>query len=225
MKKPPSNNFPQVHDCGKLTVTVIASGSVGNAVFVRENDSTHGIMIDIGVSYKRIEPWVQGVDAVLATHVHLDHWRKNTMDKLKSINPKCLYIEPQGSGIEYAFDSTIPHNTWAVIRGKYSRIMCIPTPHSVNNVAWVVQFLNSGATYFHATDTASLNHISCKGADVYGIECNYSDIEELVNRKNGHEVISVSSHLSTENALAWFELNKGSDSKFIPLHEARTFKN
>lgn len=221
-------NYPQVHEFEKLKVTAIASGSTGNAVLVQGVGDDKGIMIDLGVAYKHIKPYELNIDAVCYTHLHKDHWKQSTMDKLKVVNPKCLYIEPQGSGIPYlrngvnGFDATIPHNTWAVIKNKY-RVMCIPTPHAVPNVAWIVQFLDTGATYFHATDLADISHISCKGADIYGLEANYSDVMELVNRKNGHEVVSATTHLSTENALAWFELNKTEHSKLILLHESKIF--
>lgn len=206
----------------RLDVDVIASGSAGNAVFIKEKGASKGVLVDIGIAWKRLEPYSLMIDTVFLTHRHLDHYRVSTMDKLKLYNPTVVFVDPVGSEIKYKSDVSMPHHKWATLKGKY-KAMAIPTPHSVPNVAWIIKFSN-GATYFHATDTASLDHISIKGCDVYGIECNYSDLEELTDRGSGNETIAVTTHLSTEEAQAWFTKNAGENSRFIPLHEHKTFR-
>lgn len=207
----------------RFDVTVISSGSKGNAVLVKEAGEAKGILIDCGVPYNTIKPYEKHIDIILLTHRHKDHWRGKTLEKLKASAPNHLLIYPEGLKIDYdgAVAAILPHKKWATLKSKY-RVMCIPTPHSVPNVAWVIKFLNGGV-YFHATDTSSLNHISVKGADVYALECNYTDTEELAGRGVGNEVIAATTHLSTEDALAWYNANKGEHSILIPLHEHKIF--
>ena len=47
---------------------VISSGSLGNAILIQKN-----ILIDFGVPYKKIEPYMNDIKLVLATHIHSDH--------------------------------------------------------------------------------------------------------------------------------------------------------
>ena len=48
-----------------MTIDVIESGSSGNAVFLNGQ-----ILLDCGVSYKKIEPYVRGLQLVFISHCH-----------------------------------------------------------------------------------------------------------------------------------------------------------
>lgn len=209
----------------KFDVTVISTGSSGNAVLVKEKGAAKGILIDCGVPYNKLKPYEKEIDAVLLTHKHKDHWRAKTLKLLKSTAPNHLLIFPEGLKIDYDGEvaATLPHNKWATLKGKY-KVLCTPIPHSVPNVAWVIQTIPTKSVYFHATDTSSLSHITLKGADVYALECNFTDTEELAGRGAGNEILAATTHLSTEDALAWYNLNKAEHSILIPLHEHKIFK-
>jgi phosphoribosyl 1,2-cyclic phosphodiesterase len=66
------------HGPSDCTVSIIASGSSGNATFIRWGNTR--ILIDAGISYRRIEQGLRQVqcavadlDAVFLTHEHSDH--------------------------------------------------------------------------------------------------------------------------------------------------------
>lgn len=48
-----------------MTYEVIATGSSGNAVLIN-----NGILIDCGVSWKKIQPYTKRLKLVLLTHKH-----------------------------------------------------------------------------------------------------------------------------------------------------------
>ena len=56
-----------------IDYTVIATGSQGNSVLLNRS-----ILIDFGVPYKSVEPYVDGLKLVLITHRHSDHFKPST---------------------------------------------------------------------------------------------------------------------------------------------------
>ena len=56
---------------------MISTGSKGNAVILNDE-----ILIDCGVPYKAIKPYVKGLKLVLLTHQHSDHFKPETIRKL-----------------------------------------------------------------------------------------------------------------------------------------------
>lgn len=59
-----------------MNYKIIESGSSGNATIV-EN-----ILVDCGVSFKKLKDYYQELKLVLLTHIHLDHFNKTTIKKL-----------------------------------------------------------------------------------------------------------------------------------------------
>lgn len=65
-----------------MTYKIINTGSDGNCTIA--NDI---IAIDMGVSYKKLSPYVDKLELVLLTHIHGDHFNKATIRKLASNRP------------------------------------------------------------------------------------------------------------------------------------------
>ena len=59
-----------------MTYNIINSGSDGNCTII--NDI---IAIDLGVSYKKLAPYVKQLEIVFLTHVHQDHFNKKTIQR------------------------------------------------------------------------------------------------------------------------------------------------
>lgn len=56
---------------------IISTGSDGNATILEEF-----VLIDCGVPYKALEPYVPKLKLVLLTHIHSDHFQKRTIKRL-----------------------------------------------------------------------------------------------------------------------------------------------
>ena len=65
-----------------MNYRIIESGSSGNATIV-ENI----ILIDCGVSFKKLKDYYQELKLVLLTHIHSDHFNKTTLKKLAKERP------------------------------------------------------------------------------------------------------------------------------------------
>ena len=60
-----------------MNYKIISSCSTGNAVIIKDI-----ILIDCGVSFKRLEKYYKNLKIILLTHVHRDHFKKETIKRL-----------------------------------------------------------------------------------------------------------------------------------------------
>ena len=65
-----------------MNYKIISSCSTGNATIIRDI-----ILIDCGVTFKRIEKYYKQFKIVLLTHLHSDHFKKETIRKLAQERP------------------------------------------------------------------------------------------------------------------------------------------
>lgn len=100
--------------------------------------------------------------------------------------------------------------------------------HDVENCGWRIIF--NGYKIFHATDTHTLDGISAKDYDLYAIEHNYD--EEIVEQAIAESyetgiycraIMSIESHLSYQQAQAFFESQAKKRSEILRLHESATY--
>ena len=61
---------------------IISTGSDGNATILEDF-----VLIDCGVPYKALEPYVTKLKLVLLTHIHSDHFQKRTIKRLAEERP------------------------------------------------------------------------------------------------------------------------------------------
>ena len=73
----------------------------------------------------------------------------------------------------------------------------------------------------YATDTRTLDGIVAKNYDVYLVEGNYEDAEELHNRAVSPEYESrvKNTHLSREYTTKWLIENMGDKSQYVFMHQ------
>ena len=106
------------------------------------------------------------------------------------------------------------------------KIKLVPLFHDVPNVALEIDM--NGEKMIYAVDTNQIDHIEAKDYDLYMIESNYTDEDELENRikqdyDNGltysHYERVKKTHLSQQKAYNWLQKNMNNKSKFVFLHE------
>ena len=61
---------------------IINSGSDGNCVIIER------MMVDIGLSYKKISKYLHDIDMIFLTHQHTDHVKKATLKQIRKYHPK-----------------------------------------------------------------------------------------------------------------------------------------
>ena len=203
---------------------IISTGSKGNAVILNDE-----ILIDCGVPYKAIKPYVKGLKLVLFTHIHSDHFKPETIRKLASERPtlrfgcgKWLLPSVIACGVRKTkIDIYIPNT-----KNRYSddlQLIMIPLKHNVLNCGYKL-YLN-GEKIFYATDCNNLDGIDAPGYDYYMIEANYADEEiwERIRQKEEtgqycYEYDVLNNHLSKQKADAFIKANANENSKYIYLH-------
>lgn len=207
-----------------MNYNIISTGSVGNAVVLNDR-----LLIDCGVSYKALEPYIGDLQLVLLTHIHCDHFNKKTIRRLARMRPtlrfgccKWLVNDLISCGVQ----------TWRIdvfstdLLNTYSddlQITAVELTHDVPNCGYKI-FID-GERVFYATDTNTLNGITAPDYDLYMIEANYED-EEIMERirkkeENGqyayeHEVLK--NHLSKQKCDEFIVRNAGIKSEFIYMH-------
>ena len=203
---------------------IISTGSKGNAVILNDE-----ILIDCGVSYKVIKPYVKGLKLVLLTHQHSDHFKPETIRKLAAERPslrfgcgKWLLPSILACGARKSNIDIYTPNT----KNRYTdglQLIMIPLKHNVSNCGYKIYL--HGEKIFYATDCNNLDGINAPNYDLYMIEANYED-EEIQHRieekqANGqycYEYQVLNNHLSKKKADEFIIANAGSNSRFVYLH-------
>lgn len=199
---------------------VIATGSKGNAVLYHNS-----ILVDCGVPFASIKPYLYDIQIILLTHSHKDHINIDTIKKICYERPTvrvgcCSWLVDVLEGVKnidvYEIGKLYNYGSLSVSPVKLY--------HDVPNCGYRIFKYN--AKIFHATDTAHLNGISAKDYDLYAIEHNYNEdiVFQTIAAKEArgefaHEKGAINSHLSEQAAREFIFKNKCHTSQVLRLHE------
>lgn len=207
-----------------MTYNILESGSKGNCTIIDEI-----IMIDCGVSFKKLLPHYQKIEVILLTHIHGDHFNKKTIKRLAKEKPllkfmcgEHLIAELLECGVDYR------NITRVEIKNIYSfgsyEVRPIYLYHDVPNFGYKI--FKNDKKLIYATDTYTLEGITAKNYDYYLIEGNYyeDEIEEKIKEKKEkgefvYETRVLTTHLSKEEASKWLLENAGDNSEIVFMHE------
>ena len=207
-----------------MNYNIISTGSVGNAVVLNSR-----LLIDCGVNYKQLSPYVSGLQLVLLTHIHGDHFYPSTIKKRAKMRPtlrfgccKWLVNDLISCGVQkWRIDVFTPG--LANIYNQDLQITAVELTHDVPNCGYKI-FID-GEKVFYATDTNNLNGITAPDYDLYMIEANYEDeeIQERIRKKEesgsyAYEYKVLKNHLSKAKCDDFIVRNAGIKSEFIYMH-------
>lgn len=209
----------------KDNYTIIASGSSGNAIVIRDK-----ILLDCGVSFKQLKGYYKKLQLVFISHIHLDHFNKTTIKKLAFERPNLKFCV--GSYlIQELIDLGVNKKNIFVLNfpNIYDlgsiKVQCFELSHDVINQAFLITFKKDNFSVFYAVDTNSLEGISAKNCSLYLVEANFEDEEiekrienKLLNGEYIHEFRTINTHLSKEKAYSFLLDNMGKNSEFELIH-------
>ena len=202
-----------------MNYNIINTGSDGNATIIENT-----IMIDCGLPFKKIYPYIRKLKLVLLTHIHGDHFNKSTIKKLAEERPKlrfgcCEWLVQDliDCGVSkkridvYTLDNEYDYGSF--------KVSTIRLFHDVPQCGYRV-FIN-GYKCIYCTDTNTLDGIKAEGYDYYFIEANYENEQELHERayNDYYEKRVKSTHLSKEQATEWLLENMGANSVYEFMHK------
>lgn len=202
---------------------IIATGSTGNAIIYYNT-----ILVDCGIPFSYLKPYIHDIQIVLLTHVHKDHLNIQTLKRLAFERP-ALRIGCGVHLLEYleGFKNVDVYDVGKLYDYGNFRISPVRLYHDVTNFGYRLFF--DGKKILHCTDTSHLKGISAYNYDLYSLECNYDEetvfqiIKERESRGEfAHQRGAINSHLSEQQALDFYHKNKGEKSELIRLHESTT---
>jgi len=203
-----------------MNIKVIGTGSSGNCFLIDDD-----LMIDAGLPYSKVKPFTKKVFAVLLTHIHGDHFNKDTIRKLYVNNEKILFVCGDFL-VDDLHNVDIPDDNifvadLSLYKMRQYKIAPFNLYHDVPNYGWRIE--KDGHKHFHTTDTSTLDGIKAREYDSATIECNhdYDKAIEIIDKaiENGdftHLQGAMNSHLSVQQAIDFVKKNK--IKKFIPVH-------
>lgn len=203
---------------------IISSGSTGNAIIY-----FNSILVDCGVSYAKIKPYLNDIKLILISHSHKDHFNIKTIKKIAFEKPSIRF----GIGGYLLNDFKDIKRVDVLEYGKmYNyelfKISPVKLYHDVDNYGY--RLFMDDLKIFHATDTRTLSGITAKNYDLYALEANYDEenVYKVIKEKrdNGefaHQIGSINSHLSIQQAQKFILENAGEKYEFITLHQSKEF--
>lgn len=206
-----------------IDVRVVQTGSSGNCVIFDKS-----VMVDCGVSYKKVEPYMKDVRLLLLTHIHSDHFKASTIRRMALERPK-LRIACCRWMVKPLTDANVKPEQIIVMEPNkiYGFGICDVIPfeveHDVPNVGYKIHFPSCKVVY--ATDCVNLRGIRAKDYDLYCVEANFQK-EELQARMDAkkeaglypYEQRVLKCHMSKEECDDWLVKNMGHDSQYMYLH-------
>jgi len=213
---------------------ILATGSKANAVIYHNR-----IMIDIGVPYALVKPYVKDISLILLTHEHNDHLNIKTLKTLQFERPG-VRVGCGGFLAEKLTENGIKNidvydtgQWYSYHTSSFISLVIIPVLlyHDVPNFGYRI-LTDDKIKVFHATDTAHLQGITAKNYDLYALECNYDEThvwdviqEKEVRGEYAHQRGAMNTHLSIQQAQNFILDNVTQNHKyqFIQLHQSSEF--
>jgi len=208
-----------------VSYNVIQTGSQGNAVIVQDH-----ILIDVGVAFVKVEPYLKDIKLVLLTHKHSDHFRASTIRRMAHDKPLLRFAGGPWMA-KPLVDAGVAKSQIDVLNPRiaYNYGICnvIPFPvlHDVDNYGYKLHFKQGKV--FYATDLGSLSGIFAKNYDLYLLEANYKEDElrarmdeKLATGQFPYEQRVLRYHLSEKQAEDWLYANMDyNKSEYVFLHQ------
>lgn len=203
-----------------MNFKTIETGSGGNC-FLIDN-----LMIDLGLSYTKTKQYLEMVNSILLTHIHGDHFNKDTIrkvfvnhDHIKFVCGEWLREKLLRIGVDE--DRIIVVEFGKVYELGECKISPIIAYHDVENCGY--RIMKDGWKHIHITDTASLEGIEAVNYNSASIECNhhYERALELIREAKENDEFShlrgaMNSHLSVDKTIRFCKEN--GIKKLFPIH-------
>lgn len=208
-----------------MTYSIVNTGSDGNATVVEDI-----ILLDCGLSYKKIEKYVDKLQLVLLTHIHGDHFKKSTIKMLAQERPtlrfgccKWLIQDLLNCGVCAKNIDVYDFNS-AYIYSDDLKVQPVKLHHDVPQCGYKIEI--NGYKVFYATDTCTLDDVEAKDYDYYFVEANYLSDEELHERSEclEYEERVRNTHMNKEDTVNWLLKNMSDTSFYEFMHQHKSKK-
>lgn len=208
-----------------MKYNVISSSSSGNAIIVEDK-----ILLDCGVSYTKLKPYLKNIKLIFISHVHKDHLLPTTIKHIAYNYPTIKFLTGSEEVVKKLVECGVNKKSIFILkpRKKYDlgliKAKLEPLEHDTPNYALMFEYGFKKCAYI--VDTASVENIEAKNYDLYLIESNYKRdiLEEHLKTCDEEDRIYLErvplTHLSYEAANTFLIENMGSNSQFEYIHQS-----
>lgn len=196
---------------------VIASGSKGNSVLIDD------VMVDIGIPFGKLKPYLYKVKYIIITHIHTDHLKMTTYKQIKKLFPYIKFIGnwqvAQTVQVDY-----IANAGYQIITDDYV-FNPIELVHDV--VCYGYWWQSEYGNIIYATDTNNMDNAPDDVQfDYIFLESNHSEskIKKAKATRGYDPKISALRHLSTFKSKEFYYTHRrDATSEWIELHKSERF--
>lgn len=216
-------------------INVIATGSSGNAICIDDN-----IIIDIGIGYPRLEPYLMKCSAIFVTHRHGDHFKYNVLKRLYKKRPALVTNRTFLNSDTHDYLSTkVPElanpmskspimqvENWSTNvtcrDGRTYHVETYKLAHDVENQGFIITN-DQGEKLIHATDTSTMKYAPRDKYDWLLIEGNWDQdkFDEMLESDDINlqwRAIRNIRHLSVQDFEVFVRNNSHPTSRVHQLH-------
>ena len=205
---------------------IIGSSSKGNSIVVEDI-----LLLDCGVTYKKIKSYLNKIKLIFISHIHKDHLLPSTIKQIAYNYPTIKFITSSHGVVEKLYENGVnKKNIYFMKENKWYSLGILdfrlePLVHDVDNYCIKVKFNTINKKMIYIVDTANVNNIEAKNYDLYLIESNYREdilqkhIEECEDESKLYYLDRVpKTHLSNEQANGFLIENMGEESIYQFIH-------
>lgn len=206
---------------------IIGSSSKGNCIIVEDF-----LMLDCGVSYKKLENYLKKVKLIFISHVHKDHLLPATIKKITYEHPTIKFLCGSEVVVEKLVkDSYVPMRNIFILKPNVwfnlgaLKVKLEQLEHDTPNYA--IKFEIKGKKGIYIVDTANVDNIKAKDYDLFLIEANYDEqtLKEHIYRcENPDELYYLYrvpvTHLSYQDANSFLIENMSNTSEYCYIHKS-----
>lgn len=211
-----------------MNYKIIASGSSGNAILLN-----NGILLDCGVSFKLVAPYLAEIKAIFISHEHHDHLNIQTLKKIHELRPMVRFMVGFWlkdklilSGIKSSKIDVLKHNK--IYDYGLFKIQPFILMHDVKNYGIKIYDIKTKEKIVYAVDTNKIDHVEAVNYQLYLIEGNYDEEKLERNIKSDVEKGIYSygmrvkdTHLSIQAASEYILNNAGANSQYEFIHQSK----
>lgn len=210
-----------------MKYNIIGSSSSGNAIIIEDF-----LLLDCGVSYKKLKQYLSKIKIIFISHSHTDHLCKKTIEQINYNYPNMKYVIGSKSVCAKLNDCNVAKkNIYLLSSNKWYDLGALKIKlehlyHDVDNYGIHFNIDSKKGIYF--TDTSKASHITAKNYDLYLVENNYQQEileEHIKNCEDRNQLMYLyrvmDTHLSKSDCDDFLIKNMGENSTFEYLHKSK----
>lgn len=209
-----------------MNYKILGSSSKGNCIII-ENI----LMLDVGLSYRKIKEHLKNVKIIFVSHIHKDHLLPSTIKKIAFDYPNIKFITGSREVVKVLFTNGIQKKNIYMLKNgiKYDLgailVKVEQLYHDTPNYALKWQINGKKGVYI--VDTSSVDHIEAKNYDLILIESNYNKdiLQEHINNCDNKDKLYYlnrvpNTHLEYSQATDFLLNNMGDNTAYERIHKS-----